>query len=44
MSARQALLASLDAHTLRDIGLGDWAPARREEGSTFSIELDLPRF
>jgi len=39
--AQQALLASLDAHTLRDIGLGDWAASRPETLSSLRIDGEL---
>lgn len=39
--AQQALLSSLDAHTLRDLGLGDWAASRPEALSSLRIESEL---
>jgi len=40
-SAQHTLLGSLDAHTLRDLGLGDWAASRPEALSSLWLEGEL---
>jgi hypothetical protein len=41
--AQQASLAELDAHTLRDLGLGDWAATRTEGSAWLRWESDRRR-
>jgi uncharacterized protein YjiS (DUF1127 family) len=42
---QRAIVQSLDARTLRDIGLGDWAASARDgDGAIFQRTLDLRGF
>lgn len=43
-AAQQALVDSLDAHTLRDLGLGEWAGAREAERPLSWRDVDTFRF
>jgi hypothetical protein len=40
-AAQRASLSNLDAHTLRDLGLGDWAASRSDDSGSLARLLDM---